>query len=98
MAVLTLYPSAHEIKIERIELAPMSSGQAGKTDMGLSKKDMHRLIKAVMKEMDGGRAVADIAARNQVDEALVEQICRMYATHPGVDVDGILDRIERRNL
>nr|WP_300900527.1 hypothetical protein [uncultured Acetatifactor sp.] len=59
---------------------------------------MHKLVKLVMRDMDAGRPVPDIAARTGADPALVEQICRMYATHPGVDVDGILDRLERRNL
>lgn len=61
-------------------------------------RDLHGLIKKIMKEMRSGRTVAQIAARNQVDEEFAEQVCRFYVTHPGVDVDGILDRMERKNL
>lgn len=60
--------------------------------------DMHKLVKAIMKDVRAGRTVAGIAARRHVEEALAEEICRYYVTHPGVDVDGILDRMERRNL
>lgn len=60
--------------------------------------DMHRLVKAVMKDVRAGRTVAGIAARHHVKEELAEEICRYYVTHPGVDVDGILDRMERKNL
>ena len=33
------------------------------------------------------------AQRNRVDKALVEEILQIYTTHPGIDVDGILNRI-----
>lgn len=75
-----------------------SAQSAGEPGQSLSERDMHKLVKLVMRDMDAGRPVPDIAARAGADPALVEQICRMYATHPGVDVDGILDRLERRNL
>lgn len=75
-----------------------SAQSAGEPGQSLSERDMHKLVKLVMKNMDAGRPVPDIAARTGANPALVEQICRMYATHPGVDVDGILDRLERRNL
>lgn len=32
--------------------------------------------------------------RNRVDEEFVNDVVRMYVNHPGIDVDGILDRIE----
>ena len=35
----------------------------------------------------------DIAAKLKISEKLSESICRMYLTHPGVDVAGILQRI-----
>lgn len=97
MMILTLYPETHEIATERIELVPPSL-PPGKTVKELSEKDMYKLVRAVMKEMDDGKSVADIAARKGIDADLAEQICRMYTTHPNVDVDGILDRLERRNL
>lgn len=59
---------------------------------------MYKLVRSIMKAVDAGKPVETIAARNQVNRELVEQICRMYVTHPGVDVDGIMDRMERRNL
>lgn len=60
--------------------------------------DMHKLVKAIMKDVRAGRTVAGIATRHHVKEELAEEICRYYVTHPGVDVDGILDRMERKNL
>ena len=40
-----------------------------------------------------GRSYKDIAQKLKISEELAESICRMYLTHPGVDVAGILRRI-----
>lgn len=61
-------------------------------------KDLYRLVKKVMKGMRAGKSIPDMAERCHADEGLVEEICRMYATHPGVEADGIMDRLERRGL
>ncbi len=57
-------------------------------------KDMDRLVRRSIKEMKAGKGIPEIAARVRREEALVEQVCRIYATHPGVDVEGILNRME----
>ena len=101
MMVLTLDSVIHQFKTEKIDCFPLESLSAHvlKEEMlELPVKDMDKLVRDIMKEVDAGRNVADIAARKHVDEILVEQICRIYVTHPGVDVDGILDRMERKNL
>lgn len=56
-------------------------------------QDRRKLVQAVMKDVDKGRSVEKIAKNHHIDRKLAEQICRMYLTHPGVDVDGILNRI-----
>lgn len=58
-----------------------------------SPTDQAGLIRAVTREFDKGRTVDDIAKKYSVSRELTEQICRMYSTHPGIDVDGILNRI-----
>ena len=42
---------------------------------------------------DKGKTPDEIAKRLKISEELAESICRMYLTHPGVDVAGILQRI-----
>lgn len=64
----------------------------------LSEKGLYQLVKKVMKGMRAGKSIPDMARRYHADERLVEDICRMYATHPGIDIDGIMDRLERRGL
>ena len=44
--------------------------------------------------MNANRTVDKIAIRNRVDKELVEEILQIYTTHPGIDVDGILNRMQ----
>lgn len=58
-----------------------------------SPKDRAETVRAVIKEFDKGSPLENIAGKCGISTELTEQICRMYATHPGIDVDGILNRI-----
>lgn len=98
MAILTLRPQGHRMEPERIEFGSVEPAASWADPPHLSDKDMHRLIRTIMKEVRSGRTVGEIAARNHVKEEFAREVCRMYVTHPGVDVDGILDRLERKNL
>jgi hypothetical protein len=56
------------------------------------------LIGRITSQMDAGKTVEEIAKKNRVEENLVRQILQIYTTHPGVDVDGILNRMEIWNI
>ena len=60
--------------------------------------ELKLLNRVVVRQVNAGRTVAQIAARTRAPEELVADICRIYVTHSGVDIDGILDRMERKNL
>ena len=47
-----------------------------------------------MRDMRANRTVDKIAARNKVPVELVNQILQIYTTHPGIDVEGIMDRMD----
>lgn len=51
------------------------------------------IIPPIMREIETGRTVKQIAKKHHISEELSEQITRMYLTHPGVDVEGILRRL-----
>lgn len=55
--------------------------------------DLKAQIEAVMKETEKGRGPGEIARRHGWDAALVEQIARLYVTHPGVTADGIMGKM-----
>lgn len=57
--------------------------------------DQAAAVRAVIKEFDRGRPLENIAAKCGISHELTEQICRMYSTHPGIDVDDILNRISK---
>ena len=56
--------------------------------------DIYALVKQTVRLADRGYTAAEIADRTGADEAFITDVIRMYVTHPGVSVQGILDRIE----
>ena len=57
-------------------------------------KEMDKLIKGIIKDMDANKTVDQISSRNRVEKELVEEILQIYTTHPGIDIDGILNRMK----
>lgn len=57
-------------------------------------KDRAAIIKAVIKGIEKGMTSEQIAKKNHVDAEFVQEISRMYLTHPGIDLDGILNRLK----
>ena len=55
--------------------------------------ELDKVIKNVVKDMKANRPVEQIAKRNEIEVRLVEDILQIYTTHPGIDLDGILDRL-----
>ena len=56
--------------------------------------ELDKVIKAIVKDMNANRPVEKIAERNTVDKGFVEDVLQIYTTHPGIDIDGILDRLK----
>ena len=56
-------------------------------------KDVRKQIETVIRETQKGRSTDEIAKRYGMDPALAEQIARLYVTHPGVTVDGIMGKM-----
>jgi len=90
MMVLTVNDDTKQYFIEKIDCSPVM--RPGETK--IPAKDIDRLLKGIMKDMDANRSVGEIAKQNRVDEEFVRQILQIYVTHPGIDVDGILNRMD----
>ena len=56
--------------------------------------DIHALVQKVIKLADKRLSIDAIAQITGSDRVFVEDVIRMYVTHPGVSIQGILDRIE----
>ncbi len=61
-------------------------------------KELHALVKRIMKEIDRGRPLDVIGKKTGADPVFVEDVARMYLTHRNVGVQGILDRIEIKGM
>ena len=59
----------------------------------LSSSDMKTVIKTVVTETQKNKSVDQIARKHQLETALVDQIVRLYVTHPGVTEDGIMTKM-----
>ncbi len=77
-------------EIEKVDLSPVLKKGAKLPPP----KEMDIIIKNIVKDMNANKTVDKIAQRNRVDKALVEEILQIYTTHPGIDVDGILNRMK----
>ncbi len=76
--------------------AGKSGPDAGISDADLPllpEKDLRKLVSDVMRSVDKGYPVKRIAEKYRIGEALAEQICRLYVTHPGVDAEGIINKM-----
>ena len=47
----------------------------------------------MVRETQKGMAADSIAAKHRFDPVMVEQIVRLYVTHPGVTTDGIMTKL-----
>ena len=87
LAVLTT--SADGFTAKRIDIPHTPKETAPKIDA----KDVRKQIETVIRETQKGRSTDEIAKRYGMDPALAEQIARLYVTHPGVTVDGIMGKM-----
>jgi len=85
MAVLTIDDEGWIVK--RIEIPHQ------KTPPKSDDVDIRKAIETVVSETKRGRTVDAIARKHQLDPSLVEQIVRLYVTHPGVTADGIMTKM-----
>ena len=81
MAIVTVENG--KIEVQRIDI----EHQGPRAKIGA---DLRSQIEIVMRETAKGRPAVEIAHRRGWDVSLVEQIARLYVTHPGVTADGIM--------
>ena len=87
MAVLKTGPDGWTV--EQISIPHPAKEKAPGTGSG----DMYRQIETVVRETQKGLSYDAIARKHGLDPELAEQIVRLYVTHPGVTVDGIMTKM-----
>lgn len=87
MAIMEITDGNWQVK--RIEIPHAPKEIVPKLDSG----DVRRQIEIVVRETQKGQTVSAIAQKHRLDAGLVEQIARLYVTHPGVTVEGIITKM-----
>jgi putative phosphoesterase len=90
MGILTIDEKDKSFSFEKVDCSPILRVE----DVRLPEKDMAKLIDTVIKQMNAGKTVDEIAQKNRVEVDLVHQILQIYTTHPGIDTQGILNRMD----
>ena len=87
MAVLTVNDDGFAAK--RMELPHTAKETAPKID----RENIRLQIETVIRETEKGRGVETIARKYGMEKKLVEQIVRLYVTHPSMTADGIMTKM-----
>lgn len=98
MAVLEIEEETGVWEIEKIDLTKHIESSKGNKEnaplRGVTEKNLKSTVETILKEMRAGRKVDQIAEKLGTDCEFVEQVCRIYVTHPGVNAQGIVDKME----
>lgn len=65
------------------------SGKGSMTEKEFQMEKLH----LILRDVDRGKSVSEIAARYGISKEMTEQICRLYLTHPGIDAAGVKDKM-----
>lgn len=50
-------------------------------------------LRLILRDVDKGKKVSEIAAKYGISVETTEQICRLYLTHPGIDAAGVREKM-----
>ena len=91
MAVLEIEEDTGAWQVRRIDLADNAKNRPVR---GVAEGCLKSTVEVIIREMRAGHKVDAIAKKLDVERAFVEQVCRIYVTHPGVNAQGIVDKME----
>lgn len=60
----------------------------------IPQENLSGIVQEIIKRMDKGQSVEVIGKKLNIHPEFAEEICRIRVTHPGVSVEGIVDKIE----
>lgn len=77
------------IKMDIVQdVAAAGQGKSAKEN-AISEKE----LSAILRDVDKGKSVSEIAAKYGISREMAEQICRLYLTHPGIDAAGVKEKM-----
>ena len=77
-----------EIIFNRIDIPNEKEKEEGLPD------NLDTIISKAIKLIDKGKKPETIAKSCGISKELADEICRMYLTHPGIDIQGIITRLQ----
>ena len=85
------------ISVHRIDIAVSNNKTIRNPEKeSVLPKDINKIIKKAIKAIKTGKSPEEIAGTCGISNELADLICRMYLTHPGIDMDGMKRRLEER--
>ena len=85
------------ISVHRIDIAVSNNKPVRNPEKeSVFPKDINNIIKKAIKAIKTGKSPEEIAGTCGISNELADLICRMYLTHPGIDMDGMKRRLEER--
>lgn len=94
MAVLEIDEESGGLAVKRIELTEGKARNADVLCPELGNGELRGVVETIVRDLRRGKSVDRIVKTRGISRALTEQICQIYFTHPGIDVQGVMDRIE----
>lgn len=92
MAILEIAEDSKDWQVKKIDLTEKGKDSAFFT--GVKEGNLKATVEVIIREMRAGHKIEQIAEKLCVDSGFVEHVCRIYVTHPGVDAQGIVDKME----
>lgn len=106
MAVVEIEEETGELRVNRKDIAQDMQAtmdkKGGRTAMEKGKGGAEELeettfsvdkLRLILRDVDKGKSVSDIAVKYGISKDMTEQICRLYLTHPGIDAAGVREKM-----
>lgn len=99
MAVIEV-EADHSYQVRRIELQNDASDRSGQQSAFKAARaaDRRKLVQMIIRDINRKIPPEEMAVRHGISVELAEQICRLYVTHPGIDAEGIINKMELKGL
>lgn len=100
MAVLEIDEESGTLTVKKIVLSGEDAQDAA-ADVRcpeLASGELREIAGTIVKDLERGKSVDHIVKTRKISRAMTEQVCQIYFTHPGIDVQGVIDRIELRSI
>ena len=91
-ATMAILHFSKDFYVEKIQLD--STEERMEPSVNLTEGKLVEIVTEIFVRMDKGQTISYIASKVGMDSEMVEQICRIRVTHPGVTPGGVVDKME----